>query len=131
MKLAVVGTRSFKDKSFVYKQIKNLINSGIKITQIISGGATGPDRFGKEFAEENKIPFILFEADWSDLKEPCFIKINDKGEKYNALAGFKRNNQIVENCTVMLAFWDGKSQGTKDVIAKANLMNKKVITVKI
>jgi len=45
-------------------------------------------------------------------------------DKYRKSAGFIRNQQIIDACTFVLAFWDGKSKGTKDTIDKARKAKK-------
>ena len=40
-------------------------------------------------------------------------------EKYGRIAPLKRNITIIENADMVLAFWDGKSRGTKFTIDKA------------
>ncbi len=39
-------------------------------------------------------------------------------EKYGRIAPLKRNITIIENADMVLAFWDGKSRGTKFTIDK-------------
>ena len=38
-----------------------------------------------------------------------------------------RNTKIIEDCDMVIAFWNGVSTGTKDSIEKAKSMNKKVV----
>ena len=73
---------------------------------------------------------LIFKANWKDMSPPCVVKQNQYGE-YNALAGMKRNTYIIENSDLVIAFWDGKSTGTKDSINKAKLLNKEIIIIKI
>lgn len=77
---AVIGSRNFTDYNFV-KQCLDLYN----ITTIVSGGARGADSLAARYAQENSIKLIVHEAKWSDLSQPCVIKTNSRGEKYNAL----------------------------------------------
>lgn len=110
IRLAIVGSRSFND----YEQLKTFINETINknnfnISQIISGGAKGADILGAQFAIDNKIELIEYKPDW---------------KKYGRSAGFKRNVDIIENCDFCIAFWDGKSNGTKHDIDLCKQMNK-------
>lgn len=123
MKLAIIGGRDFWDYKLLCSELKPYQN---KITQIISGGAPGADTLGAKFSRLvlKKEPKI-FEAKWDDLTlKPLLIKRNKKGELFNALAGFNRNTLIIKNCDAVIAFWDGKSPGTKDSLDKANKFNK-------
>ena len=47
-------------------------------------------------------------------------------EKYGRRAPLVRNDLIVDYADVVLAFWNGKSTGTKYVIEKCKAKNKKV-----
>jgi len=63
---------------------------------------------------ENNIPIILFKPDW---------------KKYGRAAGLRRNESIIESCDYCLAFWDGKSKGTKFSIDLCNKLKKPVKVV--
>ena len=119
----VVGSRNFLDR-----QLLNKILNQYNIGQVVSGGAAGADTLGVDYAKDNKIPFDEFEPDWDDLTaEPCKIKYNKNGKPYNALAGFSRNQIIVDHADFIIAFTNGSS-GTADTIKRAN---KKGIPVQI
>jgi len=100
MKVAIVGSRTFND----YLALKKFISDTIDINQIeyiVSGGAKGADFLGQNYAEELKLPIKIFEADW---------------DKFGKSAGYIRNVDIVKESTVVFAFWDGKSRGTRHTI---------------
>lgn len=110
MRVGIVGGRDFTDYEMAKNYIHNTLNvNNIKL--IVSGGARGADYIGALFAERHNIPTSIFKPDW-----------DTHGKK----AGFLRNSTIVENCDVLVAFWDGQSKGTKDSITKAKKANKKV-----
>lgn len=71
---------------------------------IISGGATGADALGEQFAKANNLELIVVPANW---------------EKYGRAAGPKRNAEMAEMIDALIAFWDGKSRGTKNMIETA------------
>ena len=96
-KLAIVGSRTFNDYEKMCEFIKENFNLN-EITHIVSGGARGADALGERFAKEYNKELILFKADWN---------------KYGKSAGFRRNVDIINECDVCAAFWDGKSHGTK------------------
>lgn len=123
MKLAIIGSRSFND----YELLKQSLSKYENIELIISGGAQGADSLGAKYANENNIPLEVFTPKWNDLSaQPCIIKYNKYGKPYNALAGFSRNTDIIQSATHVIAFWDGKSNGTKDSISKAEELNKTI-----
>jgi hypothetical protein len=117
MKIAIVGSRTFNDYQKLKEEIEKLISSGLVIEEIISGGAKGADTLAERFSiENNKIKFTVFKPEWA---------------KYGRAAGKIRNTLIIENCDMLLAFWDFTSRGTKDSIEKARKINKDVLVIKI
>jgi len=109
MKLAIVGGRDFNDYALLADTIFNILCPLEFITEIISGGAKGADTLGENFAENNDIICVRYVPEW---------------KKYGKSAGFIRNQTIVDNCDMVLAFWDGKSRGTADTIEKAKRAKK-------
>lgn len=109
MKVAVIGSRTFTN----YEEMKRILSS-IKITEIISGGASGADKLSEQYAKEKDIPTRIFIPDWN---------------KNGKAAGFMRNTDIINEADFVVAFWDKSSKGTKDSIDKANKLGKKVLIV--
>ena len=107
MKLAIVGSRTFDDYRLVCKYAGLFVFEDIK--EIVSGGARGADSLAGRYAKQFVIPLKVFEAEW---------------DKYGKSAGFIRNQTIVDNCDMVLAFWDGESRGTADTIEKAKKAKK-------
>ena len=98
-KIVVVGSREFKDKIFVQDTIVALLPTSHY--ELVSGGARGVDTWAEEMANVLGIHSIIFKPDW---------------DKYGKSAGYKRNNLIIDEADKVLAFWDGKSKGTKHSI---------------
>lgn len=121
MKVAIIGSRDFKS----YKQLEQAINeSGFKITEVISGGANGTDSLAELWALNHKVKCTVYEAEWDNIKkQPCSIKtrkdFKGKTVKYNALAGFNRNTQIIDRAEAVIAIQFIPTPGTQDSIAKA------------
>jgi len=115
MILGVVGSRTFTNKSLMW----NILDKGkSQIDLIVSGGARGADYYAEKYSRDvlNKEP-IIYEAEWDNLEaEPCIIKTRKDGSKYNSMAGVNRNKLIVLHSDRIIAFWDGKSPGTKTTI---------------
>ena len=118
----VAGGRDFND----YERVKADLAKHNPVV-IISGMAKGADALGVKYANEYGCQLKEFKANWSDMSEPCIAKRNRYGE-YNALAGMKRNQQMLDEGKpdLVLVYWDGKSSGTKDMIAKAEKAGVKV-----
>ena len=111
MKLSVIGSRTFEN----YEMLENeILKLNLKISSIISGGAKGADTLAERWANENNIPIILFKPDW---------------KKYGRAAGLRRNESIIESCDYCLAFWDGKSKGTKFSIELCKKLKKPIKVV--
>jgi hypothetical protein len=110
IRLAIVGSRTFNDYNVLKQVITKLLEeNNYKIKNIVSGGARGADTFAEQYAKENGIVSIVYKADW---------------DTYGKKAGFLRNVDIINNCDVCLAFWDGESRGTKHDLELCEKYNK-------
>jgi hypothetical protein len=98
IKLAIIGSRSLKDKYELELAINEL---SLDIDTVVSGGAMGADKLGEEWAKNQGIKVELHLPEWA---------------KYGRSAGIIRNKAIVLSCDFCLAFWDGKSKGTNSSI---------------
>lgn len=109
MKIAIVGSRDFKDLETLRNILKDLPKEFGRFT-FISGGARGVDTLTEKiidkmnagkFSEHQHHPKLIFKPDW---------------DTYGKKAGFLRNQKIVQEADMLIAFWDGKSKGTKHSI---------------
>ncbi len=99
MKLVIAGNR---DSQVNLDEMEKAVwASGFKPTEIVSGAASGIDRLGELWAEKNEIPIYRFPAQW---------------ETYGKSAGPKRNKEMAAYGDALLAIWDGKSPGTRNMI---------------
>ena len=98
LKLAIVGSRSINNEVKVEDILQDFKYIFGIPSLVISGGAKGIDTFGEQWAIRNNIKTQIFKPDWA---------------KYGKRAGFIRNEDIIKNCDLCLAIWDGESQGTK------------------
>lgn len=94
MKVAVIGSRGLTVSDLDRYLPENT-------TEIVSGGAKGVDTSAREYAKKNGIKLTEFLPEYT---------------KYGRSAPLKRNITIIEYADIVLAFWDGKSRGTKFVI---------------
>ena len=109
MKTIIAGSRSFND----YELMCSLMDQvDFWITEVISGGARGADKLGERWAVDNGIPYELFLADW---------------DGYGKSAGMIRNKQMANNADALVAFWDGESKGTANMINVAKKRGLKVV----
>ena len=101
MKVIIAGCRDFHDYGILLDAIQE---SKMDITIVVSGGAPGVDTLGEQYADEMNIPVHVYEADW---------------DKHGRAAGPIRNRKMAENAEALIALWDGKSKGTKNMIETA------------
>jgi hypothetical protein len=108
MRVIVCGGRDFQDKEFCFRKLDEII-SPLKDIEIVSGNAKGVDSFGEEYALKKGLKLSIFKADW---------------KKYGRAAGPIRNREMyhyaLEDKPMIIAFWDGLSKGTKNMIDVAS-----------
>ena len=121
-RIAVVGSRDYG----VYKDlvdgnwkqdlslVRDFILSLPDHVTIISGGAKGPDTVAVETAKKRGLAYKVWDAEW---------------RIYGKQAGYIRNHQIVNDCDVLVAFWNGDSKGTRHSIDFADKQGKRVIII--
>jgi ornithine carbamoyltransferase len=74
------------------------------ITTVLCGMAQGADLCGRHVAKQKGWAVEEYPADWKNL---------------GRVAGFQRNLQMAQKAEALIAVWDGKSNGTKHMIATA------------
>ena len=94
MKVAVIGSRGLSVSDLGRYLPENT-------TEIVSGGAKGVDTSAREYALVHGIKLTEFLPEYT---------------RFGRSAPLKRNITIIEDSDIVLAFWDGKSRGTKFVI---------------
>lgn len=94
MKVAIIGSRNLGVIG-----LENFLPENV--TEIVSGGARGVDTFARKYAQTHSIQLTEFLPDY---------------DRYGRGAPLKRNLEIIAYADLVLAFWDGKSRGTKYVI---------------
>jgi len=127
-KLGIVGSRVFTSRSgqvwnkkitnpkqHVFDKMDQYVVKHGKPSLVISGGATGADTYGVQWAQARGIPIKEYKPD----------------ERLKKIAGFRhaamtRNTDIVNASDHVVAFWDKKSTGTLDTLTKAKKAKKKV-----
>lgn len=114
-KVIIAGSRGFSN----YKLLKEKCNEYLREKRkeyniiIISGGARGADMLGEKYAQDEGFSLEVFPANWN---------------KFGKSAGFRRNEQMGEVADALIAFWDGKSHGTKHMI---EIMENKKLLVRV
>jgi hypothetical protein len=117
MRVIIAGSRTITEIETVAAAVAA---SGFEITAGVSGGARGVDLLGAQWALENGVPVKTFSAEWRDITAPgAVIKVTKQGRRYNARAGFDRNQKMADYAEALIAVWDGRSPGTRDMIDRA------------
>lgn len=83
-----------------------------KIIRVVSGTAKGVDTMGETWAQARGLRISRFPADW-----------NTFGKR----AGHIRNAEMQKFAEALVAFWDGSSPGTYDMIKQMQKAGKPVI----
>lgn len=122
MKTIIAGSRNLKTNMAYLTKVIN--ESGFTITEVVSGGARGIDKLGENWAIAHKVPFKIFYADWKNLDAPYAIIREGQYGKYNARAGFDRNEKMGDYADQLIAIWDGESPGTLSMINIMTNLNK-------
>lgn len=116
MRLAIVGTRK---PSVTYHEWEKLLLDKINpddIQTVISGGAKGVDSYAKLFAARHHKPYMEFLPQYAS---------------YGRYATLKRNTQIVEDASTVIAFPSVDSKGTNHPVKEAHRLGRQVIVVNI
>lgn len=104
MKVIIAGSRNFTDYSLAKEKIDYLRFAGLRIDEVVSGQARGADQVGERYAHVHGLPVKTFKAHW---------------DHYGRRAGHVRNRAMADYAGALIAFWDGTSPGTKNMIELA------------
>lgn len=116
-KVIIAGGRDFCDYPLLCEKCDSILSQKRQSHSvvIVSGTARGADYLGERYANERNYPIQRFPPDWSaDGKA----------------AGFIRNAQMAKAADALVAFWDGTSKGTANMIevAKKRKLQVRVVT---
>jgi len=104
MKVIIAGGRNFTEYQRLTKTCNILLENETGI-EIVSGVYyKGADLLGEQYAKEKGHKLTQFPANW---------------KRYGKAAGPKRNQEMANYADALIAFWDGKSRGTKHMIELA------------
>ncbi len=96
MKVIIAGSRSIGELFLAYAAVHA---SGYEVTEEVCGCAPGMDGLGSVWALQQGVPSRHFPA--SDYPTPNL-----------------RNQAMAEYADALVAVWDGKSPGTKDMVGR-------------
>lgn len=125
LNVIIAGSRNTKD--LTYNKFKEKLDDIItylllkysiykdKLT-IVSGCAKGIDSWAITYSDEKLFSTILCPAEW---------------ERYGKSAGYIRNEKMGNIGNILVAFWNGKSSGTKHMIDTMTKLGKEIIVIDI
>jgi hypothetical protein len=101
-RIVVCGTRKYNDRHKFHSVMLDYLETFESPVLFISGAApSGADDLIIRWCMKFNYPCLEVPADWDRL-----------GQR----AGFERNNRMVKIATHVVAFWDGRSPGTKHML---------------
>ena len=106
VRVLMCGSRTWTDRD----KIQDVLDGLVKLyapnyPTIVHGFARGADRLVEDEAGKAGLVTEVHKADW---------------EKLGKLAGFARNEEMAQlGAMECVAFWDGKSNGTRDMMERA------------
>lgn len=113
LRVIIAGSRDFDDFPKLMNSCIDILheisdqNDDLDKIRIVSGTARGADLLGEQYAKISGYEVSRFPADWDGLGKRAGYVRNAEMAKY-AVAD--------ESYGVLIAFWDGKSKGTKHMI---------------
>lgn len=111
MKVVVAGSRDFPNPANVRFVMTGVMRSLPKDALIIHGAARGVDTWAGDIADMLGLEVL-----------PCPAAWDAKGKA----AGFIRNSFMAYTGTHLIAFWNGHSRGTQDMISTMRRLGKSV-----
>ena len=121
-RIIVAGSRSVTEREAVWPALDRLAEERWpgELFEVVCGEAPGADTLGREWATARGFPVYSLPAPWDVLEVPVAqVRVRRDGTRYNAAAGMARNAWMAAYGTHLVAFWDGKSPGTRGMIRLA------------
>jgi hypothetical protein len=101
VRVAIVGSRHFGEPDRVTEYINGLPPRA----SIITGGASGVDAAVTKAARTRGLPVQVMPASFDEMGD--------------ATRSAARNQRLIDACDVLVAFWDGASEGTRVTVERA------------
>jgi hypothetical protein len=135
MRVLVCGGRDYTDRDHIHNTLCKIDAGRGPITCVIHGCATGADNEGMIWAQMmdslgRSIKHAPFKAAWADLSHPdAVIRRRRDGTLYDAVAGHRRNQRMLDEGKpdLVVAFPGGR--GTADMVRRAKAAGVEVIEI--
>lgn len=117
-RLLVFGGRDYRD----IRRVQEVLDAAIErlgLTVVVHGAAPGADSLAAEWAASRGMPDDPYPADWFDLSHPnARIKRRRDGLKYDASAGVRRNQKMLDEGRPDVAIGFPGGKGTRDMLSR-------------
>ena len=101
MRVGIVGSRHYPD----LEKVEGYVEALPAGSRVVTGSASGVDAAATRAARRKGIAVQTVPASFEEAK--------DRG------AAELRNRRLIEQCDVIVAFWDGSSEGTRMTVERA------------
>lgn len=128
MRVLVFGGRTYHRHDVVFEVLDELRERHL-ISQIIEGGAGGADALGRTWAALRRLPRVTVQADWSNIDHPDAVIKHGRFGPYDARAGFRRNQKMIDEYRPDLAVQFPGGSGTADMRRRLNAAGISVVQI--
>jgi hypothetical protein len=114
-RVIIAGGRDYNNYAELERKMDKLLSNIKDDIVIVCGMARGADTLGEQYGKQRGYKINYFPADW---------------KTFGKSAGYIRNQEMAENADALVAFWDGKSRGTANMIDIAQRFNLRVRVIR-
>lgn len=115
-RLIVCGSRSYRDYDRLAADLDRLLVDQLPAVTIVTGACpSGADALAARYARERGLLLYEMPAQW---------------DKWGKWAGPIRNRQMADYGHACVAYWDGRSRGTADMIRQAQAADLRTVVRK-
>ena len=132
MKIGIVGSRRYQNKSKIKDFIYKLKQEVPDVTVVSGGCKDGADKFAKKYALELGVMYEEYPPFHHQHNLYCALPESLYGKRYHVSYYFVRNKQIAKNSDTVVAFIPEGivSNGTNSTLTYAEKFNKKTIIIR-
>jgi hypothetical protein len=104
MRIIIAGSRWFNNYELLKRKMDAILTTTPLPITIISGTCQGADKLGEQYAKEKGYEVEQHPADW---------------DRFGRAAGPIRNEEMAKVADACVVFWNGKTPGSKSMVALA------------
>lgn len=130
MIVLVCGGRYYRRGHTIILALDQLHAERGPITRVVHGAGGISDKTGGAWAVQNGVEPKSYPAKWNDLSHPdAVIRTRRDGSKYDALAGHRRNQEMLDKEQITLVLAAPGGTGTADMVRRARKAGIEVIEI--